>query len=96
MDAAAARSGVLTEDTPGFAEGVAETVAFIETPARVVRPAAARAVAGACAANYLAAVVPWHRVVRGDGDVSGYRRGVGRKRALLEREKAPDVGGAAH
>jgi AraC family transcriptional regulator of adaptative response/methylated-DNA-[protein]-cysteine methyltransferase len=50
-------------------------------------PRGARAVAAACAANPLAVVVPCHRVVRGDGDLAGYRWGVERKRALLARER---------
>ena len=62
------------------------TVGYAELAARTGRPEAARAVAGACAANGLAVAVPCHRVVRADGQLSGYRWGVERKRALLERE----------
>lgn len=50
------------------------------------RPHAVRAVAAACAANPLAVVVPCHRVVRRDGGLAGYRWGIERKRALLDRE----------
>lgn len=53
---------------------------------RMGMPNAARAVASACAANPLAIVVPCHRAVRSDGQLSGYRWGVERKRALLDRE----------
>ena len=50
------------------------------------RPGATRAVARACASNPAALIVPCHRVVREDGSLGGYRWGVERKRALLERE----------
>ena len=50
------------------------------------QPHAARAVAGACAANPLAVAIPCHRIVRGDGSLSGYRWGAERKRELLKRE----------
>jgi AraC family transcriptional regulator of adaptative response/methylated-DNA-[protein]-cysteine methyltransferase len=62
------------------------TATYTEIASRIGRPTAARAVAQACAANALAVVVPCHRVVRSDGRLSGYRWGMERKRALLERE----------
>ncbi len=50
-------------------------------------PTSFRAVAQACGANSLAVAIPCHRVVRSNGDLSGYRWGVERKRQLLERER---------
>ncbi len=64
------------------------TASYAEIAARIGAPKAARAVARACAANPLAVAIPCHRVVRRDGDVSGYRWGVARKRELLRREDA--------
>lgn len=51
------------------------------------QPTAARAVAGACASNRVAVVIPCHRVIRGTGDLGGYRWGVERKRKLLDIER---------
>ena len=62
------------------------TASYAEIAARIGQPSAARAVAGACAANHLALAIPCHRIVAGNGDLAGYRWGVDRKRALLERE----------
>lgn len=62
------------------------TVSYAELAARIGVPSGARAIAGACAANPVAVAIPCHRVVRNDGAISGYRWGVERKRALLERE----------
>jgi AraC family transcriptional regulator of adaptative response/methylated-DNA-[protein]-cysteine methyltransferase len=66
--------------------GTTSTYAAIAS--RIGRPRAVRAVGLACGANHVAVLVPCHRVVRGDGALSGYRWGVERKRALLERERA--------
>jgi len=64
------------------------TVSYSALAARIGRPAAVRAVAQACAANPVAVVIPCHRVVRTDGSLSGYRWGLARKRALIDREAA--------
>jgi AraC family transcriptional regulator of adaptative response/methylated-DNA-[protein]-cysteine methyltransferase len=70
----------LSEVPPG------STTSYAEIAKRLRAPKAVRAVAQACAANTLAVAIPCHRVVRTDGGLSGYRWGVARKRALLERE----------
>jgi AraC family transcriptional regulator of adaptative response/methylated-DNA-[protein]-cysteine methyltransferase len=66
------------------------TRSYREVAADLGQPSAARAVARACATNRLAVVIPCHRVVREDGELGGYRWGLGRKRDLLEREAAPE------
>ncbi len=63
-----------------------KTVSYTDIAQRIGAPKAVRAVAGACAANLLAVVIPCHRVVRIDGGLSGYRWGVERKCALLDQE----------
>jgi AraC family transcriptional regulator, regulatory protein of adaptative response / methylated-DNA-[protein]-cysteine methyltransferase len=65
-----------------------ETASYADIARRIGAPTATRAVAQACAANSLAVAVPCHRVVRTNGDLSGYAWGVERKRALLGREAA--------
>ncbi len=64
------------------------TRSYAEIARAIGKPRATRAVARACAANPAAVVIPCHRVVRADGQASGYRWGMVRKRALLETEKA--------
>jgi AraC family transcriptional regulator of adaptative response/methylated-DNA-[protein]-cysteine methyltransferase len=64
------------------------TASYAEIAARIDAPKSVRAVAQACAANPVAVAIPCHRVVRSDGALSGYRWGVERKRALLDKEKA--------
>jgi AraC family transcriptional regulator, regulatory protein of adaptative response / methylated-DNA-[protein]-cysteine methyltransferase len=65
------------------------TASYAEIACRIGSPESVRAVVRACAANPLAVAIPCHRVVRNDGGLSGYRWGVGRKRALLAREREP-------
>lgn len=67
---------------------VGSTTTYAGVAASIGSPSSARAVAAACAANAVAVVVPCHRVVRGDGDLAGYRWGLERKAALLRREGA--------
>lgn len=63
-----------------------ETVSYAEIARRIGAPGAVRAVGHACGANHIAVAIPCHRVVRTDGSLSGYRWGVERKRALIDRE----------
>jgi len=65
---------------------VGSTASYAEIAKKIGSPTAVRAVAQACGANKLAVAIPCHRVIRNDGGLSGYRWGVDRKRALLERE----------
>ena len=65
-----------------------KTATYTEIARAIGQPTAVRAVAQACGANPLAIAIPCHRVVRSDGDLSGYRWGVERKRKLIDREAA--------
>jgi AraC family transcriptional regulator of adaptative response/methylated-DNA-[protein]-cysteine methyltransferase len=65
---------------------VGKTASYADIAGRIGSPASVRAVAQACGANPVAVAIPCHRVVRNDGALSGYRWGVERKRALLQRE----------
>ncbi len=62
------------------------TITYGELAERVGRPKAFRAVAQACAANPISVIVPCHRVIGGDGSLTGFASGIQRKRALLKRE----------
>jgi AraC family transcriptional regulator of adaptative response/methylated-DNA-[protein]-cysteine methyltransferase len=64
------------------------TRSYREVAVSIGAPTAARAVARACATNRVAVVIPCHRVVREGGALGGYRWGLERKKALLEREKS--------
>jgi AraC family transcriptional regulator of adaptative response/methylated-DNA-[protein]-cysteine methyltransferase len=65
-----------------------ETRSYSDVARAIGSPKAARAVAGACASNRVAVVIPCHRVVRRSGELGGYRWGVERKRRLVEKERS--------
>ena len=62
------------------------TLGYAQLAGELGLPRGARAVAGACARNRVAVMVPCHRVVRGDGSLGGYRWGLPLKQQLLQRE----------
>lgn len=67
--------------------GYGETRTYTQVAEAIGQPTAARAVARACATNPVALAIPCHRVVRGNGELSGYRWGLERKQALLAQER---------
>ena len=64
-----------------------QTRSYSEVAAAIGKPAAVRAVASACARNTVAILIPCHRVIRGNGELAGYRWGLPRKRRILETER---------
>jgi AraC family transcriptional regulator, regulatory protein of adaptative response / methylated-DNA-[protein]-cysteine methyltransferase len=70
----------------GVPEG--DVISYGELAAGIDRPKAVRAAASACAANRIAVLVPCHRVLRGDGNLGGYRWGLERKRLLIDAERS--------
>jgi AraC family transcriptional regulator of adaptative response/methylated-DNA-[protein]-cysteine methyltransferase len=62
------------------------TRSYGEVAKAIGQPTASRAVARACATNPVAVAIPCHRIVRGNGDLGGYRWGADRKSTLLKIE----------
>jgi AraC family transcriptional regulator, regulatory protein of adaptative response / methylated-DNA-[protein]-cysteine methyltransferase len=63
-----------------------QTHSYAQVAEKIGKPKAVRAVATACASNVLALAIPCHRVVRSNGELSGYRWGPERKKELLDAE----------
>jgi AraC family transcriptional regulator of adaptative response/methylated-DNA-[protein]-cysteine methyltransferase len=63
-----------------------QTRTYTQVAQAIGRPQAVRAVARACATNPAALVIPCHRVIRSDGSLGGYRWGLSRKQALIQKE----------
>ena len=62
-----------------------ETVSYAQLSHSLGHPKAALAEARACASNRLAVLVPCHRVIRGSGDLAGYKWGIELKQKLLKQ-----------
>ena len=65
-----------------------EVQSYSEVARGIGQPTATRAVAQACASNTIALAIPCHRVIRGNGELGGYRWGLARKRTLIDRERS--------
>jgi AraC family transcriptional regulator of adaptative response/methylated-DNA-[protein]-cysteine methyltransferase len=68
-----------------------KTATYTDIAQQIDTSTAVRAVANACGANPLAIIIPCHRVIRSDGNLSGYRWGIERKRILLNRELSKNI-----
>jgi O-6-methylguanine DNA methyltransferase len=62
-----------------------KTLTYKQVAILAGKPRAARAVGAALATNYDPAI-PCHRVIKSDGSLAGYNRGVAQKKLLLEQE----------
>jgi len=67
--------------------GEGDVVSYGEVATGIGKPRAVRAAASACGANRVGVLIPCHRVLRGNGELGGYRWGAERKRTLLEMER---------
>lgn len=64
-----------------------ETWSYGELARKLGKPTATRAVAAANGDNRVSIVIPCHRVIGSDGELTGYGGGMWRKRALLDLER---------
>ena len=65
------------------------TISYEELAARIGQPTAVRAVANANGQNRVNILIPCHRVIGKNGELTGYGGGLWRKRLLLDRERSP-------
>jgi len=70
------------------------TVSYGRLADQIGRPGAARAVGQAVGSNPVAYLIPCHRVLRGDGEIGGYRWGPSRKAVMLARESGLQIASA--
>ena len=65
-----------------------QTASYGEISQQINNPKAVRAVGAAVGRNPISLIVPCHRVLGGDGSLTGYAGGLVRKTALLQLERA--------
>lgn len=68
-----------------------KTVSYTEIAKSIGKHKSVRAVANAIGKNPILFVVPCHRVIRKDGNLSGFRAGVRLKQMLLQLEESDDI-----
>lgn len=73
--------------------GHGETISYAQLAREIGQPTAMRAVARANGANPISIIIPCHRVIGQDGELTGYGGGLWRKRLLLELEKTGHLPG---
>lgn len=71
-----------------------ETISYERLAHNIGQPTAVRAVARANGSNRISILIPCHRVIGKDGELTGYGGGLWRKRLLLELEKTGHLPGA--
>jgi AraC family transcriptional regulator of adaptative response/methylated-DNA-[protein]-cysteine methyltransferase len=64
-----------------------KTISYLEQAESIHNPKAVRAVAKANGSNRIAILIPCHRVIGSDGDLTGYGGGLERKRWLIDHER---------
>ncbi|HEC66044.1 MAG TPA: MGMT family protein [bacterium] len=67
-----------------------ETRSYKWVAERMGKPRAARAVGQALKKNPYLEIIPCHRVIRSDGKLGGYSKGIQKKRKLLKKEGATE------
>jgi methylated-DNA-[protein]-cysteine S-methyltransferase len=63
------------------------TISYGELARMIGRPAAVRAVGAANGANPISIIIPCHRILGNDGNLTGYGGGLWRKERLLSHER---------
>ena len=66
------------------------TVSYLELSKKIGNEKAVRAVASANGANAISIMIPCHRIIGSNGDLTGYAGGLPVKKKLLELEQNPN------